>query len=273
MRRQFKTALIAIGLLATGVVSAQITDNTSSELEKDKSIATDGSVTKSIKLIDNKGTIKYLQVKNGLTQITSKNAHNRTVTTWQLGGSLNANTYIKADDNKEFALDGLKLVENVLTQAEFDAEVKKSATFDTPENRARVISSNAKTGRSDHATNSTAKGPNYGFTVLVRDEVTGAIKRIKLEDLLNVDGIRKADKIAEDYDIDPNAPKATIDFPVSGLPAIDKDDKKAYKLFVFRNGAKLRIGVDFTVEQDKIVLDTAEVPCYKDDEIEVQYIK
>ena len=41
-----------------------------------------------IRVIDNKGTKKYLQVQNGLTQVTNTAPAGGIVTTWQLGGQL-----------------------------------------------------------------------------------------------------------------------------------------------------------------------------------------
>ncbi|WBX72833.1 hypothetical protein PG913_07925 [Tenacibaculum pacificus] len=146
---KFKLAVVAVGMLV-GTVSAQNTDATT--------LIKDTDATKTVKLIDNKGTIKYLQSSNGITQITSTAPGNRTTTTWQLGGALTDNTYITADANKEFALDGLELVTDATT-ASVDA-----------------------TDRSIH-------GVGTGFTVLIRNEVSGAIQKIKLTDLLKVEAV------------------------------------------------------------------------------------
>jgi hypothetical protein len=40
--------------------------------------------TNTVKVVDNKGTIKYFQSNNGITQITNTTA-DKTTTTWQLG--------------------------------------------------------------------------------------------------------------------------------------------------------------------------------------------
>jgi hypothetical protein len=47
------------------------------------------------KVVDNKGTIKYFQSNNGITQITNTTA-DKTTTTWQLGGTLTEDTFIDA---------------------------------------------------------------------------------------------------------------------------------------------------------------------------------
>lgn len=59
-----------------------------------------------IKVVDNKGTIKYFQSNNGITQITSTLAGSLTTTTWQLGGTLTDDTYIDAT-GKAFGLKGI----------------------------------------------------------------------------------------------------------------------------------------------------------------------
>ena len=61
-----------------------------------------------IKVVDNKGTIKYFQSSNGITQIVNTSPANVTTTTWQLGGTLTDDTYITTT-NKVFSLKGLTL--------------------------------------------------------------------------------------------------------------------------------------------------------------------
>lgn len=68
---------------------------------------TNSGTAKPVRVIDNKGTIKYLQVNNGLTQVVNT-TNEVTTTTWQLGGTLTDNTYIDVD-GKVFALDGIAL--------------------------------------------------------------------------------------------------------------------------------------------------------------------
>lgn len=62
-----------------------------------------------VKVIDNKGTIKYFQSNNGITQIVNTAASGDvTTTTWQLGGILTDDTYIDVK-GKAFGLKGLAL--------------------------------------------------------------------------------------------------------------------------------------------------------------------
>ena len=109
-----------------------------------------------IRVIDNKGTIKYLQANNGITQITnsSTGADPNTIT-WQLGGTLTENTYIDAT-GQIFALDGLKLVNTATESASTDA--------------------------TDQSTSGTATGT--GWTIIVRDEATGELKKLPATNLI-----------------------------------------------------------------------------------------
>ena len=232
---KFKLALAVFGLLAIGTANAQITDPTNATLNKD------ADATKVVKLIDNKGTIKYIQSKNGITQVTSTSAGNRTTTTWQLGGTLEANTYITADAAKEFALDGLQLVTDITT------------------------ASTNSVDREAHGNTGT------GFTVLIRDEATGAIQKMQLSDLLQVSAIIHEHTQGADA-------TANVDISVTDLPIIDA--AKSAKLFVFRNGVKLRWGTgttkDFngdTAGQITLNYSATDLPMYAGDIIEIQYIK
>ncbi len=183
-----------------------------------------------IKVIDNKGTIKYFQSNNGITQIINT-TNDVTTTTWQLGGSLTDDTYIDVDGNV-FALDGLEL-------------------------EAGAASTDATTG-SDH-------GTGTGWTLLVRDEATGAVKKLVATDL--VSGIRVEHTQAT------NA-AADVAITVTGLPTLTAGTTAA-KLFVYRNGAKLRFGTDFSVTADTVTItySATDLPMYSGDIVEVQYIK
>lgn len=64
-----------------------------------------GTVNSSIKVIDNKGTVKYIQTKNGITSFTNSTS-DVTTTTFQLGGTLTDNTYIDAT-GQEFGIKNL----------------------------------------------------------------------------------------------------------------------------------------------------------------------
>ncbi|WP_420551276.1 hypothetical protein [Tenacibaculum aiptasiae] len=230
---KFKLALAAIGLLAIGTVNAQ---TTTGDITK-QADATLNSSNTAVKLVDNKGTIKYLQAVNGLTSFTNTTPSGGVVTTWQLGGVLTDNTYITADAAKEFALDGLQLVTDVTT-----------------------ASTNA-VDREAHGNVGT------GFTVLIRDEATGAVQKMQLSDLLKVDGIRV------DYTQAANA-TADVDITVTGLPTLTALTTAA-KLFVYRNGVKLRFGTDFSVTADTVTItySATDLPMYAGDIVEIQYIK
>jgi hypothetical protein len=188
-----------------------------------------------VKVVDNKGTIKYFQSNNGITQIVNTTGA-LTTTTWQLGGTLTDNTYIEAGTNKVFALDGLELV--LPTDA--------SAT--------------SATVASKHGTAGAA-----GWTLLVRDEATGATKKLLATDL--VTGIRVEHTQAT------NA-AANVPVTVTGLPVLTAGTTAA-KLFVFRNGIKLRSATDFTATADTvtIIYSATDLPMYIDDVVEIQYIK
>jgi hypothetical protein len=158
---------------------------------------TPGSVTPTVRVIDNKGTIKYLQSKNGITMLTNTTA-DVTTTTWQLGGTLTDDTYIDAT-GKIFAIEGIKQVDD----AAFSAAEQTGATA--------------------------YGGP--GFTLLVRDEVTGETKKLLPSDLV-VGGNENG--------------KATsgADFTSAADPTMPTSISK---IWVYRNGAKLLAGVDYTI--------------------------
>jgi hypothetical protein len=146
---------LAIGTLAF-TANAQNASPTGQAAVLNSDATAAGKTGGSIRLIDNKGTIKYLQVENGLTAITNI-AKGTPTTTWQLGGTLTANATLVASDTKEFQLNGLKLVD-----------------YSTVATAAGTVG-----GR----TNGT-----LGWTVLVRDEATGSIEKVVLKDLLQVQG-------------------------------------------------------------------------------------
>lgn len=110
-----------------------------------------GKVNGTVRVIDNKGTIKYLQAKNGITTLTNTTA-DVTTTTWQLGGTLTDDTSIDFG-GKKFAL------ANVLQNT------------------------NANQAGSDVAATSSTLGTS-GFTLLVRDEATGNVLKMLATDLV-----------------------------------------------------------------------------------------
>ncbi len=193
-----------------------------------------------IKLIDNKGTIKYLQSNNGITTITSTAANNRTTTTWQLGGELVEATTITTSVDGTFTIDG---EEFNLTNTQAQADGAAAATVFRDAN------------------NPTATG----YTLLTRDEATGQVQKMLATDL--VSGIRVEWP-------QPSDASADVEITVTGLPSLTATTTMA-KLFVFRNGAKLRAGTDFTAAEDKVTItyDADDLPMYSGDFIEIQYIK
>ena len=92
-----KIILITIGLIMANSAFSQITTTNAKDTDIDYS-STTAVQSGSIKLIDNQGTIKYLQVKNGITSLTNASAlaGNETVTTLSLGGILSNDTFIDA---------------------------------------------------------------------------------------------------------------------------------------------------------------------------------
>ncbi|WP_440121199.1 hypothetical protein [Tenacibaculum sp. Ill] len=238
---KFKITLAAVGLLAVGTVSAQTTGGDIAV----QAATTLGNAGGVVKLIDNKGTIKYLQAVNGLTSFTNTTPSGGVVTTWQLGGTLTNNTYITASATggpsngpAEFALNGLEL----------------------------VTAGTASTNAVDRGAHDDGAGAT-GFTVLIRDEATGAIQKIELADLFQVTAIRREATPPTNTN---NGTTETI--AVAGLPLIDASNEA--KIFVFRNGVKLRWSTDFTsTAADAIQINiSADLPIYNGDVIEVHYI-
>lgn len=240
---KLKLALAVVGLLAIGTANAQTTTGDITQ----QANATLNSSNTAVKLVDNKGTIKYLQAVNGLTSFTNTTPAGGVITTWQLGGVLTDNTYITADAAKEFALDGLQLVT--------DASTASTNSVD----------------REAHG------GAGTGFTVLIRDEASGAVQKMQLSDLLKVDGIRveytQSGAGGGTPDGSGNA-TANVAITVTGLPTLTAATTAA-KLFVYRNGVKLRFTTDFTVTADTVTINfsATELPMYNGDVVEIQYIK
>ena len=234
MKNKFlKGGLLVLTMIAGTALQAQTTSATDASLVKD---AGDGV---SVKLIDNKGTIKYLQTNNGITSITSTTAGSATTTTWQLGGALVDDTYIDVEGNV-FSLDGLKL-----------------------ETGSAAISSTGGTGHAAGTT--TTLSTDTGWTLVVRDEATGELKKLLASDLV-VSGYASDTALA----VDETA--GTKEITVTGIPtsAVDKA-----KVWVYRNGAKLIYGTDFAVTADKVTVTevASSWDLYTGDEFEIQWIK
>lgn len=142
---------LGVAALLTIAFSSAKAQQTTGDVTK-QSNANPGTTGTSVRVIDNKGTIKYLQAKNGVTMLTNTTA-DVTTTTWQLGGTLTDDTFIDVN-GKVFGLDRLKLV-----------------TTDAASTDASDVS---------------VHGTGTGWTVLIRDEATGETKKIKATDLLQV---------------------------------------------------------------------------------------
>lgn len=170
-----------------------------------------------VKLIDNKGTIKYLQSTNGITTITAAAPDGTGVLhTWKLGGTLTETTIINTD-GQIFDLAGL--------------------TWE---------SGPASTGGAS------------GYTLIVRDEATGATKKMLATDL-----IQSGQEI-----INVSNP-ATLSYTLLGpvvLPAIEQ-------VYVYRNGAKLVATEDYTITPATGTVTIVGITLYAGDKIEVHYIK
>tara|TARA_B110000977_G_scaffold92340_1_gene122388 strand:+ start:401 stop:1096 length:696 start_codon:yes stop_codon:yes gene_type:complete len=222
-----KLGAFALLTLTAGLVQAQqITGDIARE-----AVIVPGttSIDGAVKVIDNKGTIKYLQVQNGITTL-SNTTNDVTTTTWQLGGTLTDSTWIDVD-TKVFGLDGIDLI------------------------NTEIASTDATTG-SDHGTGS-------GYTLLVRDEATGAIKKLLATDL-----IQSGHQVYT-----ATADQTTYTINSGGTPLPDFS-----KVFVFRNGAKLVANLDYTILGDDVTLVPATTgnniwAVYADDTIEVQFVK
>lgn len=137
-----KIILITICLIVGNSAFSQITNTSVKDTEINYS-STTAVPSGSIKLIDNQGTIKYLQVKNGITSLTNASAlpGNETVTTLSLGGVLSTDTFIDASaSGVVFGLKGS------------DQETGNAATISTLN--------------------------SSGYTLVVFDEATGEIKKL-----------------------------------------------------------------------------------------------
>ena len=213
--------VLGIMALCTTQVQAQTTSTTDAATTK-----TDAA----IKVVDNKGTIKYFQSNNGITQITSTSSGSATTTTWQLGGTLTDNTYIDVDGNV-FALNGLAL---------------ETGTASTD------------------AADGTDAGAGTGYALLVRDEATGATKKMLASSLIN-GGV---------YEVVLGADYAAGVFVTDAIPGLTTVSNR---ISVFRNGIKLRQFTsnteDWTLSSGTIDFTSDAGVFYTGDVIEVQWVK
>ena len=197
LQNTLKVGAIVALMLSAGAVSAQKTSSSTTTDFAKGADANPGVNNGTVRVIDNKGTIKYLQAANGLTTLTNT-TDNVTTTTWQLGGTLTDDTYIDASGVK-FAITGIKKIDAVA-------------------NPVTDIAATTYTAGS-------------GFTLMARDEGTGEIKRLLAADLV-IGGLIK-DKATSGSDF-VTAANTTMPTSIS-------------KIWVYRNGAKLLAGVDYTI--------------------------
>lgn len=227
-------AVIAL-MLSAGAVSAQTTTGDIAKASNAAPKTVDGAV----RVIDNKGTIKYLQSSNGITTYTNETPAGGVTTTWQLGGTLDAATEINTADQ------------------DFTITVGTAAV--TGDKDGRFILNGIKEVTDGAAVTIDA---NTGYTLLVRD-ADGQVKRVlaskfvtagKFEDVIDEDG------------------KSLV--TATGLPGIIDINKVS----VYRNGAKLRANTDYKVTADEsITLNINQAApndftTYVGDTIEVQWV-
>ncbi len=222
---KFKIALVAFGLIAIGNTSAQITGTDIAPGNRD--IQT--GINKTIRVVDNKGTIKYLQTQNGITTLTNTTA-NTTTTTIQLGGTLNSDTTITLNDgttDNNFTIDGINfnLVNTVV------------------ENGPAAV---ADAGEADGIAAT-------GYTLLVRDQADGQVKKLLLTDLIE-SGHDIFDSTTTPA-VTATANPATLSLVLTVAP----QTLEFRNVNVYRNGAKLLANTDYTITAGATATDPASV--------------
>ena len=210
--KYLKLGMMAAVMLSASIGFAQTTVTTDTGLNKG---AGDGT---SVRVIDNKGTIKYLQTNNGITSITSTAANNTTTTTWQLGGELTSATNIATGAN-EFRI----TLDNIAGNTNGTPSGKGTFILDGVELETGQASTDATDGSS---------GTGTGYTFLVRDEATGKTKKLLASDL-----------ITGGQDIIAITTDGQTVVATTGLAA----GIAIYKVSVYRNGNKLRGVTDYGV--------------------------
>jgi hypothetical protein len=250
MKNKFlKLGMVAAFVLSAGALSAQQTSGDATAADGTTAIGKIEDLSKSsplngtIRVVDNKGTKKFLQVKNGLTLLTDTTPAGGIISTWQLGGTLTDNTYIDAT-GKTFSLDGLKLTAPTAAAA-------TAATDQTVGTNGQALGSGG------------AAATQTGWTVLIRDEATGEISKLLVSDLV------KGGNMTLAATADGTQPTLTdISIPLT-----------VEKVWVYRNGAKLTATIDYTVGVGGIVtvIPSTTAPndwaIYTGDVFEVQWIQ
>ena len=278
---KMKNKYLKLGMMAAVMLSASIgfAQTAPADAATNAGIQKDAGAGESVRVIDNKGTIKYLQTNNGITSITSTAPGNTTTTTWQLGGTLTTETNITTGD-QEFKI----TLATPETGVGLNDETQGTFIIDG----VQTVTGGAALTTVD---GQIADASTTGYTFLVRDEATGKTKKLLASDLIT--GIRleylQGEIVASPGTFDPTLDAtANVDIVVAGLPNILAGESltTAAKLSVYRNGVKLRFITDFTVVATtaspatlpdiisvNIIYDAADLPMYAGDVIEIQYLK
>jgi hypothetical protein len=174
-----KLVMMAAVMLSASIGFAQ---TTTGDITKQAGIINGTTTTGgTVKVIDNKGTIKYLQVANGITSLTNI-TNDITTTTYQLGGTLTDNTYIDVSGNV-FAIDGIALENGPASTDAVDFDVANVA----------------------------GGGAGTGWTFLVRDEATGETRKLKFDNFITSE--YKSDTYSSS-----TATPGSMTFTISALP-------------------------------------------------------
>lgn len=249
MRKQLKLVAFATAMLVVGMANAQQKTGRIDQKDNDRGNHRAGA-DRVVRVIDNKGTVKYLQVSNGITTLTNR-TKGGVLTTWQLGGTLSTNTTIgfgTGTASPSFELDGKKFyLENIGTVTSTAGVASgKAATRTTDESKRKdgTISTNYT-----------------GWTFLVRDEATGTVKKMLATDALKVTSAQTEFTIAttnSETTVDGvtavrggNVSNTVIANTTQNNTAgsgVALDFMTDYtKVSVYRNGAKLRANLDYKV--------------------------
>ena len=94
---------------------------------------------------------------------------------------------------------------------------------------------------------------------MVRDEATGAVKKLLATELIQ-SGTTSYTALVADETADPTITATGISTDVA-------------QVWVYRNGAKLIAGTDYTVSTDAVTLTSGGYPIFTGDLFEVQWVK